>query len=301
MNSGKIWLAVALFTLAGAPCHAGPAPVPSASGPFAVGAQYDTTHVYVPETEFDRFVACFSATFGGSTTKSVELQVTPTPSRTRSQLVLTPSGSVSVFGFETPVPYPFGDERNGYLVSDMDDAVDAALAVGAVRRIATFPDPVGRDAVVQWPGGVNMQLYWHKKAPNYPALRYPPEARVYLTPEAAEPFIKAWTAFSHGRISSDDPKAGGAEIGRPGGRVRRVVITSKFGPTVVLISDGVLPWPFGRDVTGYAVADLDAALRRAQATGGTVVGSRYEAAGRPALLIMFPGGYVAEIHQATTG
>src|SRR5689334_11731695 len=97
----------------------------------AVGPQYDTTHVYVAPEDFDRFVASLIATFGGITTKQGVFTVTPTQSSTMSQLVLTPVGSVSVFGFKTPVPYPFGVERTGYLVTDMDEAVRSAQATGA--------------------------------------------------------------------------------------------------------------------------------------------------------------------------
>src|ERR1700674_5286984 len=93
---------------------------------FAVGPQYDTTHVYVAPKDFDRFVASLIATFGGTTTKQGVFTVTPTPSSTMSQLILTPAGSVSVFGFKTPIPYPFGAERTGYLVTDMHAAVHAA-------------------------------------------------------------------------------------------------------------------------------------------------------------------------------
>jgi len=74
----------------------------------AVGPQFDTTHVYVAPRDFDRFVASLIATFGGTTTKQGVFTVTPTPSKTMSQLVLTPVGSISVFGFKTPIPYPFG-------------------------------------------------------------------------------------------------------------------------------------------------------------------------------------------------
>src|SRR5579859_7244473 len=103
-----------------------------ASSPeIAVGPQYDTTHVYVAPQDFDRFVTSLVATFGGTTTKQGVFTVTPTPSSTMSQLVLTPVGSLSVFGFKTPVPYPFGLERTGYLVTDMDGAVRAARATGA--------------------------------------------------------------------------------------------------------------------------------------------------------------------------
>src|SRR5690348_5774369 len=104
----------------------------------AVGPQYDTTHVYVAPQDFDRFVASLIATFGGTTTKQGVFTVTPTPSRTMSQLVLTPAGSVSVFGFKTPIPYPFGCERTGYLVTDMDEAVRAAKATGADVLVAAF-------------------------------------------------------------------------------------------------------------------------------------------------------------------
>src|SRR5438128_6567617 len=151
----------------------------------AVGPQYDTTHVYVAPEDFDRFVASLLSTFGGSASKQGVFTVTATPSLTMSQLVLTPVGTVSVFGFKTPVPYPFGVERTGYLVTDMDAAVRAARASGADVIVAPFPDPIGRDAIVQWPGGVNMQLYWHTTAPNYAKLHTIPENRVYVSPDRA--------------------------------------------------------------------------------------------------------------------
>jgi hypothetical protein len=104
-----------------------------------VGPQYDTTHVYVAPEDFDRFVASLLTTFGGTTSKRGVFTVTPTPSRTMSQLVLTPVGTLSVFGFKTPVPYPFGSERTGYLVTDMDTAIRAA------RDNGHLPYPHGRE------------------------------------------------------------------------------------------------------------------------------------------------------------
>src|SRR5580704_9632524 len=92
----------------------------------AVGPQYDATHVYVAPDQFDRFVASVLATFGGTTSKKVATTVTPTPSSTFSQLILTPVGTISVFGFTTPIPYPFGAERTGYLVTDMNAALSSA-------------------------------------------------------------------------------------------------------------------------------------------------------------------------------
>src|SRR6202023_46807 len=154
----------------------------SASPVVAVGPQYDTTHVYVAPADVDGFVASFLATFGGQSTKQVVATVTPTPSSTTSQLLQTTVGTVSVFGFKTPIPFPFGAERTGYLVADMDAAVKAAQAAGASVLVAPFPDPIGRDAVIQWPGGVNTQIYWHTTPPAYPPFHAVPENRVYVSP-----------------------------------------------------------------------------------------------------------------------
>src|ERR1700722_10759703 len=82
----------------------------SASPAVAVAPQYDTTHVYVAPADVDGFVASFLATFGGQSTKQVVATVTPTPSSTTSQLLQTPAGTVSLFGFKTPIPFPFGAE-----------------------------------------------------------------------------------------------------------------------------------------------------------------------------------------------
>src|ERR1700760_4928604 len=114
----------------------------------AVGPQYDTTHVYVVPEQFHAFVSSVLATFGGTATKEGVFTVTPTPSRTMSQLVLTPVGSISVFGFKTPIPYPFGAERTGYLVTNLDEAVRAAKQTGADVIVAPFNNPIGRDAII---------------------------------------------------------------------------------------------------------------------------------------------------------
>src|SRR5712672_2887325 len=160
----------------------------------AVAPQYDTTHVYVAPQDFNRFVASLIATFGGTTTKQGVFTVTPTPSSTMSQLVLTPVGTVSVFGFKTPVPYPFGAERTGYLVTDLDQATRTAVEDGADVLDSPFDDPIGRDVVIQWPGGVNMQLYWHTTAPSYKPLQTIPENRVYVSINRTEAFIQGFLA-----------------------------------------------------------------------------------------------------------
>jgi hypothetical protein len=262
----------------------------------AVGPQYDTTHVYVAPEEVDRFVTSFLATFGGNSTKQVVVTVTPTPSSTSSQLLLTPVGNLSVFGFRTPVPYPFGLERTGYLVRDLDVAVQQARTAGAGILVGTFADPIGRDAVIQWPGGVNMQLYWHTVAPSYPALQTVPENRVYLTPEKLAEFVEDFNHFSHGKVVSDEASAPGVEIGRPGDSYRRIRIESGFGRMVLLATDGHLPYPFGHELTGYEVENLADTLGKAKVAGVTVLAGPYAADGRQAALVGFPGGYIAEIH-----
>lgn len=293
----RIALLIATALVAAAPITSPVFARDTPTADYSVGPQYDTTHVYVPEAEFDQFVASFVATFGGTTSKQGEFQVTPTKSLTKSQLVLTPAGTVSVFGFKTPIPYPFGDERTGYLVTDMDAAVTAAVRHGAIRRIATFPDPIGRDSVVQWPGGVNMQLYWHTTKPSYTPLATVPENRIYLTPDAADRFLSSWTSFAHGKIVSDRRGVPGTEVGQPDKTIRRVAVETGYGKMVLFVTDGQLPWPYGRDMTGYAVADLSATLAKASAAGVETLVVPVAVGKRRTAIVRFPGGYIAEIHS----
>ncbi len=268
-----------------------------ATSNVAVGAQYDTTHVYVAPGEFDTFVDSLVATFGGTTSKKGVFTVTPTPSKTMSQLVLTPVGSISVFGFETPIPYPFGSERTGYLVTDLDSAIRTARATGADILVSPFNDPIGRDAVIQWPGGVNTQLYWHTTAPSYAPLQSIPENRVYVSAYAVRAFITSFKAFSHGDVISDDAHAPGVEIGRPTDTYRRIRVQSKFGKVTVLVTDGHLPYPYGREIAGYEVANLSDTLSKAKAAGVAVLVGPYQADQRNAAMVQFPGGYIAEVHS----
>ena len=265
----------------------------------AVGPQYDTTHVYVPAADFDRFVASVLQTFGGKTSQEGVFTVTPTPSSTRIQLVLTPVGTLSVFGFKTPIPYPFGLERTGYLVTDMDEAIRAAKTTGADVLVAAFNDPIGQDAIIQWPGGVNTQLYWHTTAPSYAPLQGIPENRVYVSLDRADAFVSSFLAFSHGSVVSDEPRAPGVEIGRPAETYRRLRIKSKFGKLTALVTDGRLPYPYGRETTGYEVTNLTDTLTKAKASGVDVLVPPYKTDEREAVVVQFPGGYIAEIHSVT--
>jgi predicted enzyme related to lactoylglutathione lyase len=214
-----------------------------------------------------------------------------------SQLVLTPVGTVSIFGFKTPIPYPFGAERTGYLVTDIDAAIGAARTTGADVLVTPFDDPIGRDAIIQWPGGVNTQLYWHTRAPSYTPLRTIPENRVYVSIYAAEAFIRSFLAFSHGKVISDDAHAAGIEIGRPSDTYRRIRIDSTFGKLAVFVTDGHLPYPYGRELTGYEVTNLSDTLAKAKAAGVAVLVGPYTSDGRSEAIVQFPGGYIAEIHS----
>jgi hypothetical protein len=264
---------------------------------IAVGPQYDTTHVYVAPQDFDRFVTSLIATFGGATTKQGVFTVTPTPSSTMSQLVLTPVGSISVFGFKTPIPYPFGLERTGYLVTDLDAAVRVARSTGADLSVAPFNDPIGKDAVIQWPGGINTQLYWHTTAPSYKTLQTIPENRVYVSADRADDFTRSFVAFSQGKVVSDNPHAPGIEIGKPGETYRRIRIESTFGKLAVFVTDGHLPYPYGREITGYEVSNLTDTLAKAKAAGAETLVAPFTADQRTSAIVQFPGGYIAEIHS----
>ena len=108
---------------------------------------------------------------------------------------------------------------------------------------------------------------------------------------------RSFRAFSHGEVISDDAHAPGLEIGRPADTYRRIRIQSKFGKMTVLVTDGHLPYPYGREITGYEVANLSDTLSNAKAAGVAVLVDPYKADGRNAAVVQFPGGYIAEIHS----
>ncbi|MGW1161989.1 VOC family protein [Streptomyces sp. NPDC002519] len=293
--------AVALVaSLVAVPAEATPSPAAatsSASRQVSVGPQYDTTHVYVTPGSLQAFVTSWQSTFGGTNTQPVLTTVTPTPSRTVSELVFSPVGTLSVFDFQTPIPYPFGVERTGWLTTDIDDAVKSARSAGADVEVTPFDDPIGKDAVIEFPGGIHTQLYWHTTPPHYAPLATVPENRVYVSPDAVSDFLRSYLRFTRGHITSDNHKADGAAIGLPGTTYRRIALESGFGKTVVTVTDGHVPYPFGREVTGYEVTDLTATLAKARSAGATVLWGPVTTGGRDSALVQFPGGYIAEIHD----
>jgi hypothetical protein len=294
------WAAVVLAISATAGCGGAQAPAPTSTVPASqgVGSQYDSVHVYVLPGQLDAFVTSWLATFGGTASTQALVDVTPTPSQAKSQLIRSPVGTISAFDFTSPVPYPFGAERTGWLMADFDAGVAKARDAGADVVVAPFPDPIGRDAVIQFPGGVNTQLYWHTTAPNYPALTTVPDNRIYLSADAVDAFLKSYLTFTGGHVESDTATADGALIGKPGSTFRKIAISSTFGNTQVAVTDGHLPSPYGREVAGYRVSDVAATVTKATAAGARVLAPSIRSGPTTTAMLQWPGGYIAEIHDA---
>ena len=143
-----------------------------------------------------------------------------------------------------------------------------------------------------------MQLYWHTAKPSYAAFDTVPENRVYVSPQRADALTRSFLRFSRGRVVSDDPRAPGVEIGRPDDTYRRIRIESVFGKMTVFVTDGHLPYPYGRELTGYEVANLKDTLAKATASGATIVVEPFTSEHWTSAIVQFPGGYIAEIHAS---
>ena len=126
-------------------------------------------------------------------------------------------------------------------------------------------------------------------APNYSKLQTIPENRVYLSAERADEFVGDFVAFSQGAVTSDDGRAPGVEIGRPSDIYRRVRIDFAFGTMAVLVTDGHLPYPYGREITGYEFPNLSETLNKAKAAGAVVLVEPYIAGQRYVSMVEFPG------------
>src|SRR5271156_861735 len=80
-------------------------------------------------------------------------------------------------------------------------------------------------------------------------------------------------------------------------QMMRMRLASKSGKVTVLVTDGHLPYPYGREMTGYEVADLSDTLSKAKTAGVVVLIGPYQADQRNAAMLQFPGGYIAEVHS----
>jgi hypothetical protein len=118
-----------------------------------------------------------------------------------------------------------------------------------------------------------------------------------VSAERVRAFTRGFLAFSRGKTVSDVTHAPGIEIGRAAETYRRIRIESMFGKMTVLVTDGHLPYPYGRETTGYEVADLTGALTKAKAAGAAILVGPYMADQRSASMVQFPGGYLAEVHS----
>ena len=107
----------------------------------------------------------------------------------------------------------------------------------------------------------------------------------------------SYLSFTRGRVDADTTSADGALIGKPGTTFRRVYLSSPFGNTQVLVTDGQVPYPYGRELAGYQVGDVAAAVATATAAGAQVLVPVARIGNTTSAMLRWPGGYVAEIHN----
>ena len=217
-----------------------------------------------------------------------------------SQLVLTPAGTLSVFGFKTPVPYPFGVERTGYLVTDLDAAVQAAQADGAdvlVSAVQRSHRQGRRDSMAR--RREHAALLAHDAAivpgaqndSGEPRLRFPgPGKRIRSQLSRRFRTARLFPTMRTRRESRSGapPIPTGAS-----GSLRSSARWPCSSPT------GILPYPYGREMTGYEVANLAETLAKPRPRVCQSWLGPISADERSSAIVQFPGGYIAEIHSAS--
>jgi hypothetical protein len=266
---------------------------PRAASPY--GPSDNTAHAYVQHGQLDAFIHSWEATFGGTNPPPAANTITPTGSRMVGAIINSPIGVVSAYDYQTPVPYPFGAEHGGVAVHGVDAATATARVAGGVAAVAPWTGPGGREAVVQFPGGVDFQLY--EPGAEVPKLAAPPEYRIYLSDDAVNAFLAPYLRFAGGHVASDNRREDGAEIGAPGTTYHRIRLASPFGDTVVLAGNGYWNYPYGKESTGYTVPNLTDAIAKATANGATVLSGPHAGDHRNSAMLEFPGGYLAEFHD----
>jgi len=288
---------LALLTATGRSSSAGSA-APAVAAPVrAYGPQYVTAHVYVEHGKLADFVHSWEATFGGTNTPSSPVDITPTPSTMIGSIIKSPVGVISAYDYQTPVPFPFGLEQVGWAVHDVNAAVESGRRMGLTTPVAPWTGPSGREAVVRFPGEFTTQLWEQFDMSGYPQLASQPEGRIYVSDDTVAAFLTSYLEFTGGRVVSDVRDADGGEIGAPGSKYHRIRLTSPFGNVVVSAGDGHWNYPFGRDVAGYTVSDVDATVAKAEANGATLLSPPYAGRDRKSAQLKFPGGYIAEVHD----
>ncbi len=132
-------------------------------------------------------------------------------------------------------------------------------------------------------------LCWHFAVPSYAPLATVLENRVYVSPDRSDSSVRGVLNFSRGKIVSDDSEAPGVEIGRPGETYHRIRLESDFGKLTAFVTDGHLPYPYGRELAGYEIAALSETLARAKAAGAHVLVEPSTAERRDPALVEFSG------------
>jgi hypothetical protein len=80
---------------------------------------------------------------------------------------------------------------------------------------------------------------------------------------------------------------------------RHVRIESDFGTTRVIVTDGHLPFFYGREFTSYEVSDLADTLAEATVAGCVALVEPFTVGGGRTAIVQFPGAYFAQIHVPT--
>ncbi|QNT78316.1 glyoxalase [Entomobacter blattae] len=267
---------------------------PSSNHGYLVeGQQNGFPHVYLKKGTLDAFTKSFVSTFGGTIQEGGTVQITPTKSSVQLAFIFSPVGSLSVFDFATALPAPFGQERTGFMVSDLQQALLTARQLGAKALIETFGDAIGNDAVIIWPNGVQMQLFQFFKPSQYAPLQTVPENRLYIPLEGADEFIRQFSIFSGSALIEDAIMPAGQNP-ISDGAVRNVLLVSStsFGNTRIFITNGHLNYPFGRETFGYKTENLWDTLTKAVKAGADPLYSN----NTDSTILQFPGGYIAELH-----
>jgi hypothetical protein len=213
--------------------------------------------------------------------------------------VFTPAGTFSVFGFTTPIPHPFGLERAGYLVTDMDTAIRSAKANDADLVVAPFKIPLdampscsGRAAFIAAVLALDCaELRETRHGPRKQGVRVTGSRR------CVRPRFR-------GILARQDrfrrPERTGHRGGPAKGYLPPRADRSTFGKIAVLVTDGQLSYPYGREMIGYEVTNIADTVSKAKAAGATILVDPYTADRRQAAIVSFPGGYIAEIHSAAS-
>ncbi|WP_156934722.1 glyoxalase [Pseudonocardia spinosispora] len=292
--------AIGMASLVVSACGTASAPQSTANVAAAqpYGVQYDATHVYVEHGKLNDFIQSWEGTFGGTHNAPSAFQITPTASNTMASIMHSPVGLLAAYDYQTPIPYPFGSEQTGFGVHNPDSAVKVAQQAGATVPVAPWTGPVGREAVIRFPGGYSSQIWEQFDMSGFTPLTTQPEFRVYLSEDTVSAFLASYLKFTGGKVISDVSNADGGEIGAPGTTFHRVRMTTPFGNTVVLATNqGAWTYPYGHDTTGYTVPNLADTIAKAKANGVTVLAGPYKSADRSSVMMQFPGGYTAEVHD----